>query len=196
MSAFHFLSCEDTVRNRQSVGGGLRSSGSNKLPWDATVGGPRTRLWVAKHWWWWEAVMNLKGSDTCWPSGKYSVNIKWIRVFKYMHVCACQDHVQLFATPWTIAGQAPLSIGFFMQQHRSRLLYPPPGDLPDPGIEPTSPAAPALQADLLLLNHQGSPVKVYEQCLIKAYSISHIQKKWAVHHWKKGSHHNLTTLAP
>ena len=47
--------------------------------------------------------------------------------------------VQLFATPWTIAYQAPLSIGFSRQEHWSGLLFPSPGDLPDPGIEPGSP---------------------------------------------------------
>ena len=46
--------------------------------------------------------------------------------------------VQLFATPWTVAHQAPLSMGFFRQEYWSGLACPPPGDLPDPGIEPTS----------------------------------------------------------
>ena len=44
-----------------------------------------------------------------------------------------------FATPQTVARQAPLSMGF-SQEHWSGLLFPPPGDLPNPGIEPTSPA--------------------------------------------------------
>ena len=46
---------------------------------------------------------------------------------------------------------------FSRQAYWSGLLFPPPGDLPDPGIEPASPVAPELQADSLLLNHQGSP---------------------------------------
>ena len=46
--------------------------------------------------------------------------------------------VQLFATPWTIAHQAPLSMGFFRQGYWSGLPCPPPGDLPDSGIKPTS----------------------------------------------------------
>ena len=45
------------------------------------------------------------------------------------------SHVQLFETPWTVARQAPLSIGFYKQEHWSELLCPPPGDLPNPGIE-------------------------------------------------------------
>ena len=52
--------------------------------------------------------------------------------------------VRLFATPWTVAYQAPLSMGFSRQEYWSGLPFPSPGDLPDPGIEPGSPA---LQAD-------------------------------------------------
>ena len=57
-------------------------------------------------------------------------------------------------TPWTVARQAPLSMRFSRQEHLSGLPCPPPGDLPDPGIEPRSPA---LKADSLSLSHQGSP---------------------------------------
>ena len=48
------------------------------------------------------------------------------------------SHVQLFATPWTVAHQPPLSMGFPRQVYQHGLPFPPPGDLPDPGIEPTS----------------------------------------------------------
>ena len=48
------------------------------------------------------------------------------------------------ATPWTIACQAPLSIGFSKQEYRNGLSFPPPGDLPNPGIKPTSSVFPAL----------------------------------------------------
>ena len=54
--------------------------------------------------------------------------------------------VQLFVIPWTVAYQAPLSMGFSRQEYWSGLLFPFPGDLPDPGIEPRSPT---LQADAL-----------------------------------------------
>ena len=64
------------------------------------------------------------------------------------------SRVQLFATPWTVTHQASLSMGFSKQEYWSGLLFPPPGDLPDPGIEPVSPA---LQADSLPLSHLGSP---------------------------------------
>ena len=49
-------------------------------------------------------------------------------------------HVLLFATPWTIVCQAPLSMGFFRQEYWSGLPWPPPRDPPNPGIEPGSPA--------------------------------------------------------
>ena len=55
-------------------------------------------------------------------------------------VCARSlSGVQLFATPWTVIHQAPLSMGFFKQEYWSGLPFPPPGDLPDQGIKPTSP---------------------------------------------------------
>ena len=65
--------------------------------------------------------------------------------------------VQLFATPWTVAYQAPLPMGFSRQEYWSRLPFPSPGDLPDPGIEPGSPA---LQADALTSDPGGKPREV------------------------------------
>ena len=48
------------------------------------------------------------------------------------------SRVQLFVTPWTVAYQAPLSMGFSGEESWSGLPFPPLGDLPDPGIEPAS----------------------------------------------------------
>ena len=62
-----------------------------------------------------------------------------------------------FATPWTIVHQAPLSVGFPRHWSWSGLPFPSPGDLPDPGIKPASPASPALQAGSSSLSHQVSP---------------------------------------
>ena len=56
------------------------------------------------------------------------------------------SRVRLFLTPWTVAHQAPPSIGFSRQEYQSGVPFPSPGDLPDPGTEPGSPA---LQADTL-----------------------------------------------
>ena len=49
------------------------------------------------------------------------------------------SHVRLFATPWTVAYQAPPAVGFSKQGYWNGLLFPSPGDLPNPGIEPRSP---------------------------------------------------------
>ena len=59
-------------------------------------------------------------------------------------------------TPWTVAHQAPLSIGFSLQEYWSGLPLPSPGDLPDPGIKP---GPPELQADSLPTELPGKPVK-------------------------------------
>ena len=61
-------------------------------------------------------------------------------------------------TPWTVAPQASLSMEFSRQGYWSGLPFPPPGDLPDPGIEPGSPA---LQADSLPLSHQGTTFLIW-----------------------------------
>ena len=60
-------------------------------------------------------------------------------------ICVCvytcaRSVIWLFVTPWTVAHQAPLSMGFSRQEYLSGLPFPPPGDLPDPGIKPVSPA--------------------------------------------------------
>ena len=62
------------------------------------------------------------------------------------------SRVRLFAIPWTVACQAPLSIGYSRQEYWSGLSCPSPEDLPDPGIESRSPA---LQADSLATELQG-----------------------------------------
>ena len=60
-----------------------------------------------------------------------------------MKVCMFSSN-RLFASPWTLACQAPLSMGFSWQEYWSVLPFSPPGDLPDPGIEPESLASPTL----------------------------------------------------
>ena len=61
--------------------------------------------------------------------------------------------VQLFVTTQTVSGHSPLSLEFFRQEYWSGLPFPTPGDFPDPGIEPRSPA---LQADSLLSEPPGA----------------------------------------
>ena len=72
-------------------------------------------------------------------------------------VCVWLSRVQLFVTPWTVARQAPLSLGVARQEYWSGLPFPPPEDLPDPGTEATSLVSPALQVDSSLLSHRRRP---------------------------------------
>ena len=69
------------------------------------------------------------------------------------------SRVQFFVPLWTVAQQAPLSTGFSWQECWSGLPCPPPGDLPNQGIKPTSTVAPALQVGALPLSHQGKTLK-------------------------------------
>ena len=62
------------------------------------------------------------------------------------------------ATPWTVACQVPLSMGFSRQEYWSGLLFPSPGNLPNTGIEP---GPPALQADSLPTKLQGKPTPIH-----------------------------------
>ena len=66
---------------------------------------------------------------------------------------------QLSATPWTVALQTPLSMGFPRQENCSGLSFPSPGDLPDPGIEP---ASPALAGRFLITKPPGKPLQQHE----------------------------------
>jgi len=68
------------------------------------------------------------------PSAKYKLS----DIFYIIIVCAVLSCVQLFATLWTVAHQAPLSMGFSRQEYWRGLPCRPPGDLPDPGINPVS----------------------------------------------------------
>ena len=70
----------------------------------------------------------------------------YIMYIKYIYVCVSRLVVSNSVIPWTIARQAPLSVGFSRQECWSGLSFPSPGDLPDPGIRPRSPT---LQADSL-----------------------------------------------
>ena len=69
-----------------------------------------------------------------------------VKVLNSHLVCVLShfSHVQLFATSWTVAHQAPLSMGFFRQESWNGLSFPPPGDLPDTGTEAPSSVSPAL----------------------------------------------------
>ena len=70
------------------------------------------------------------------------------------------SRVLLFATPWTVAHQASLSMGFSSQEYRSGMPFPSPGDLPDRGIEPGSPA---LEADTLTSEPLGKILSISKE---------------------------------
>ena len=74
-----------------------------------------------------------------------------------MVVVEALSRVLLFATPWPVAHQAPLSMAFPRQEYWTRLPFPSPGDLPNPGREPSPLASPALQADYKGL--PGKPIR-------------------------------------
>ena len=80
----------------------------------------------------------------CW-SIAISVILDFFFFFIDFQRASLLSHVQLFVTPWTIAHQIPLAMGFSRQEYWSWLPFPSPRDLPDPGIKPTSPASPALK---------------------------------------------------
>ena len=70
---------------------------------------------------------------------------------------SCFSRVQIFATVWAVVCQVPLSMGVSRREYWSGLPCPPPGDLPDPGIKPASPAS---QADSLPTESPGKPMFV------------------------------------
>ena len=74
---------------------------------------------------------------------------------------SCFTHVQLFATPRTVAHQAPLSKGFSKQEYWSGLPHPSPGDLPDPMIETMSLMSPALAGRFFTTSTTWKVPKIY-----------------------------------
>ena len=104
-------------------------------------------------------------------------------------VCACVraqslSCVQLFATPWTIASQAPLSMEFSKQECCSGLPFPPPGDLPNPGIELASPTSPALAGGFFSTMPPGEPhvllikyIRIPIKCRVSIYWFDDLAPK-------------------
>ena len=84
-------------------------------------------------------------TSSSWPQAAFELNVS----------VKSLSRVRLFATPWAVARQVPLSEEFFRQEYWSGLPFPSPGDLSYPGIEPRSSA---LQADSLLSKPPGKPV--------------------------------------
>ena len=93
-----------------------------------------------------------------------------------MRVCVLSllGHVQLFATLWTVTHQDPLSMGISRQEYYSGLPFPFPGDLPNQGIEPASPAVPASQMDSLPLSDQGSLTCSHITSNLRCHCMKHV----------------------
>ena len=119
-----------------------------------------THSWTESAWGW--RVLNkrspaLRLEELSWSShggcgaGAGSLNLLG------MYVCGALSlsRILLLPAPWTVAHQAPLSMGFSRQKYWSELPCPPPGDFPDSGITPALPASLALQAGSLPLGHLG-----------------------------------------
>ena len=112
----------------------------------------------------WNIILNLYSQNegnsfslnvlNRWYVGENAKSRKSFLIRDEVVVVYSLNHIRLFATPWTIVHQAPLSMGFPRQEYWSGLSFPSPGDLSDPGIKP---ASSALQVDSLLLSHLGSP---------------------------------------
>ena len=81
------------------------------------------------------------------------------------------SHVWLFVTPWTVALQAPLSLGFFRQEYCSGLPFPPSVDLPNPGIKSMSPVFLHCRWVLHLLSHRGNPWTYHLKCILCVYVL-------------------------
>ena len=133
---------------------------------------PSTQLSFKKHEWYYH----------CFPWDRRTA------VFFFFLILG-SEIVQLFVTLWTEAHQAPLSMEFSRQEYRSGLPFPSPGALSDPGIKPRSPA---LQADSLLSEPQGKPLKYWDILLIISWQRAlpnfvtprtHSAAKDACHWW-------------
>ena len=92
--------------------------------------------------------------------------------FSYIDACVLShfSRVLLFSTPWTVAWQAPLSMGFSRQEYWSGLPCPPPGDLPDPGIKPESLMSPGLSGEFLTTSTTWE-APLIQMLLLFSYSV-------------------------
>ena len=78
-----------------------------------------------------------------------------------MDYCRISTQSNSFATPWTVTHQTPLSMGFSSQEYWSELPFPPPGDLPNPGIQPESPMFLALAGGFFTTEPPGKPLSMH-----------------------------------
>ena len=110
-------------------------------------------------WYWREELEDVFLFDTWEGDG-------WKRQFVLMCMLSLFSRVWLFVTPWTIAYQAPLSVGFSRQEYWSGLPCPPPGDLPNPGIEPTAFMSPSLVGGFFTASTTWEALKAIPKLLL------------------------------
>ena len=82
----------------------------------------------------------------------------------YIAICVCVcvfSHIWIIATPWIVAHQVPLSMGFSRQEYWTVLIFPPPGDLPNPGIKLKSPLFSALAVRFFTTEPLGKPIAIH-----------------------------------
>ena len=130
----------------------------------------------------------------------------------------CFNRVSLFATPGTVAHQAPLAMGFPRQEYWNALLFPPPEDFPDPGIKPPTLTSPALAGGFFtttatweapFTKHPGetnaNPFSCngnYTHCQLHrncAPKISSVRQRWGgsmCEHWEVRGHRRLKIMVP
>ena len=89
--------------------------------------------------------------------------------------CWSLSRVRLFETPWTVAREAPLSMGFSRQEYRNGLPFPPPGYLPDPGIEPVSPMC-CIEGRYFIYWAGLSQLKFFQLKIGKEFSSAYTKK--------------------
>ena len=92
-------------------------------------------------------------------------------------MCVCEyalSQVQLFETPWTVAHQVLLPMEFSRQAYWSGLPFPTPGDLPDPGIEPTSLVSPVLAGGFFTTSASWEALNAVKPLKIVNHYIVHL----------------------
>ena len=98
-------------------------------------------------------------------SGYLCIKVIWRRqqlrssnLFAWQYACVLSCYVHVFAIPWSVAYQAPLSMGFSWQEILKWIVISSPGDLLDPGIKPMSPVSPALAGRFFTIEPPGNPL--------------------------------------